>query len=38
MTEGIALFLSRSLPKVLRLKENGLEVARDNLETYKFNM
>ena len=38
MTEGIALFLSRELPKVLRLQEDGFELARDNLQTYEFNM
>lgn len=38
MTEGIALFLSRELPKVVRIKEEGLELARDSLATYKFNI
>lgn len=38
MTEGIALFLSRELPKVLKLQEDGFELARDNLQTYEFNM
>ncbi len=38
MTEGIALFLSRDLPSVLKIKENGeIELLRDNLPTYKFN-
>lgn len=39
MTEGISLFLSRQLPEVIKIKEdNNLELARENLETYKFNM
>ena len=39
MTEGISLFLSRDLPAVLKIKENKeIEVARENLPTYKFNL
>ena len=39
MTEGISLFLSRDLPSVLKINENGkIEKVRDNLPTYKFNM
>lgn len=39
MMEGIALFLSRKLPKVLKIKENGeIELIRQDFETYKFNM
>lgn len=39
MTEGIALFLSRNLPKVIKLKKNDeLELIREDLSTYKFNM
>lgn len=39
MTEGISLFLSRDLPKVIKIKEDSnLELVRDNLPTYKFNM
>lgn len=39
MTEGISLFLSRDLPGVIKIKEdNSLEVARENLATYKLNM
>ena len=38
MTEGIALFLSRDLPSVLKIRENKeIEVVRENLPTYKFN-
>ena len=39
MTEGISLFLSRDLPSVLKITENNkIELARENLPTYKFNM
>ena len=38
-TEGIALFLSRDLPQVLKIKENrNIEVIRKNLPTYNLNM
>lgn len=39
MTEGISLFLSRELPQVIKIKEdNTLELIRENIPTYKFNM
>ena len=39
MTEGISLFLSRDLPYVLKIKDNNeIEVVRENLPTYKFNL
>lgn len=39
MTEGIALFLSRNLPKVIKLKKKGeLELVREDIATYPFNM
>lgn len=38
MTEGISLFLSRDLPAVLKIEKNKVEIARENLPTYKFNM
>jgi len=39
MTEGIALFLSRNLPKVIKLKKNNeLKLIRNDLSTYVFNM
>lgn len=39
VTEGISLFLSRDLPDVLKIKENNeIEVARQNMPTYKFNL
>lgn len=39
MTEGISLFLSRDLPEVIKIKEdNNLELVRNNVPTYKFNM
>lgn len=39
MTEGISLFLSRELPQVIKITEdNKLELIRDNIQTYKFNM
>lgn len=38
VTESIALFLSRDLPKVLLYnKENGLRLVRDRIETNEFN-
>ena len=38
MTEGISLFLSRELPQVIKLKEDGsLELVRDSLPTYVLN-
>ena len=37
-TEGISLFLSRDLPKVIKIKEDdSMELVRDNLNTYSFN-
>lgn len=39
MTEGIALFLSRDLPSVLKINnKKEIEVVRESLQTYKFNM
>ena len=39
MTEGISLFLSRKLPKVIKIKENNeIETIRQHLDTYKINM
>lgn len=39
MTEGISLFLSRNLPKVIKLKKNNeLELVRDWIATYPLNM
>lgn len=38
MTEGISLFLSRDLPKVLFVKNGKIEVVRSNIQTYKLNM
>lgn len=38
MTEGISLFLSRDLPKVLFLENNKYEIVRDNIHTYLVNM
>ena len=39
MTEGISLFLSRDLPTVLKInKNNKIELIRENLPTYKFNL
>ena len=38
MTEGISLFLSRDLPKVLFVKDGKIEVVRSNIQTYKLNM
>ena len=36
-TEGIALFLSRDLPKIIIKKKNEIKVLRDMIETYQFN-
>lgn len=39
MTEGMALFLSRDLPQIIKIKEDkSLELIRENIPTYKFNM
>ena len=39
MTEGISLFLSRKLPKVIKITEDGkINCVRDHLDTYKLNM
>ena len=38
MTEGISLFLSRDLPKILFVKDGKIEVVRSNIQTYKLNM
>ena len=39
MTEGISLFLSRKLPKVIIVKENReIESVREHIDTYKLNM
>lgn len=38
MTEGISLFLSRDLPKVLFVKDGKIGVVRSNIQTYKLNM
>lgn len=37
-TEGIALFLSRDLPKIIIKKKNEIKVLRDRIETYQFNI
>ena len=38
-TEGISLFLSRDLPKILKLREDSsIELVRNNLPTYTLNM
>ncbi len=37
VTEGIYLFLSRNLPRVYLLNQNGLALAREAYETYKYN-
>jgi len=38
-TEGIAMFLSRDLPKISKLIDGEkIEIVRENLPTYKFNM
>ena len=36
-TEGISLFLSRDLPKVIIKNNNTYQLVRDNIETYKLN-
>lgn len=36
-TEGIALFLSRDLPKIIIKNKNEIRVLRDRIETYQFN-
>ena len=38
MTEGISLFLSRDLPKVVFKKGKSIEIVRSNIPTYKVNM
>lgn len=39
VTEGIFLFLSRKMPKVTIVKENGdIDVVRDYIESYKLNI
>lgn len=38
MTEGISLFLSRDLPKVIFKKNDNYVVVRNNVNTYKLNM
>ena len=38
MTEGISLFLSRVLPKVVFVKDGKIEIVRSNIHTYKLNM
>ena len=38
MTEGISLFLSRDLPKVVFVKDGKIEIVRSNIHTYKLNM
>lgn len=38
MTEGISLFLSRDLPKVVFIKDGKIEIVRNNIHTYKLNM
>ena len=38
MTEGISLFLSRDLPKVVFVKDGKIEIVRNNIHTYKLNM
>ncbi len=37
VTEGIYLFLSRKLPRVYLLENDGLSLVREAYETYKFN-
>lgn len=37
MTEGISLFLSRDLPKIIMYDGNNYTVARDRIETYIYN-
>lgn len=38
MTEGISLFLSRDLPKVVFVRGGEMKIVRENINTYKFNM
>ena len=38
MTEGISLFLSRDLPKVVFMQNGNYEIVRNNFKTYKLNM
>lgn len=38
VTEGISLFLSRNLPKVLILKNGYVDIVRDSVNTWKLNM
>ena len=39
MTEGMSLFLSHALPKILLYsKENGWKLIRNNIETWTLNM
>ena len=38
MTEGISLFLSRDLPKVVFIQGGNMKIVRENINTYKFNM
>ena len=37
VTEGINLFLSRDLPKILLIKDGRILVVRDEVKTYKLN-
>lgn len=37
MTEGISLFLSRDLPKVILIENSNVKVLRDRVETYHLN-
>lgn len=38
MTEGISLFLSHDLPKVVFVQGGEMKIVRENINTYKFNM
>lgn len=38
MTEGISLFLSRDLPRVVFVQGGEMKIVRENINTYKFNM
>lgn len=38
MTEGISLFLSRNLPKVIKVQNGNFKLVREGLPTYKLNM
>lgn len=38
MTEGISLFLSRDLPKVVFVQGGEMKIVRENINTYIFNM